>query len=380
MKMNKNSQRARAPISLWGVGDWGVRTLERAPAAFNGLIEKVALNSDLQSLILSSSPVKIPIGKKSLFGLGSGGCREAGEKAFRENKTAVRERLNRSGLLIAVAGLGGGVGSGAAPALCRLALEAGVPVLAILTRPFEFEGKKRVANCRRALDDLASASVPYLCFSLDRMLVKIDDSAPCDQAFKSCDGLLDAALAAVVSCLAADSPLGGDLACLRNVFSLGEEAVVVTAGCDHPDKILATVKSAVSRLGLSPAELKAARGGLLCVRSSEPPPMGRVKPAMVTLSRILGEKSEIIFTLGKPTGTDGLLEIILLVGGVGNGAKRTADRPALIYNTGNLPARQGELPLGSDLLRGVFAEMEPILVNGEDLDIPTFIREGMLLG
>lgn len=377
--MNKKNQRAPAPpVALWGVGDWGVRTLDRLPTVFEETVKKVALNSDLQSLVLSSSPVKITAGEKSLSGSGTGGDRARGEKAFAECRAAVRKELSGSGIVIVAAGLGGGIGSGAAPPLCRLAAELGLPVLALLTRPFEFEGKKRAANSREAVEALTAAGVSYLSFSLDRMLGRIEESAPCDRAFEYCDRLLDASLAAVISYLTVSPPLGGDQARLRNVFAPEGESVAVTVQCDHPDKILASVKSAVTQLGLNPAELKSARGALLCVRAARLPTIAQLRPALDVLSKILGEQSELLFTVRQSSEPEDRIRVDLVIGGAEARAGRAPSAP-LVFETGSLPPRQGKLPIGQEY-RGAFSDTEPTLVDGEDLDIPTFIREGLNTG
>lgn len=379
MNKKKTAGRKRPPISLWGVGDWGVRTLDRLLPVPAGKVEKVAVDSDLQSLVLSSAGTKIQLAGKSLSGLGTGGDREKGARAFEEKLDAIRRRLEKSGMIVVVAGLGGGLGSAAAPGLCRLAVRLGLPLLALFTIPFDFEGKKRAANCREAVGDLSSEGIPYLGFSLDRMLGKIEESAPCGEAFQFCDRLLDASLSAVISYLTSPPPLGGDLACLRNLFSPGRESLAVSARCDHPEKTVASVKGALTQLALNAAELKSASGALLCVQTGKPLPVAVLRPALGTLSQYLADGSELLFTVREDDSLENRIELILVITGLAARDRRPSTAAPLIFDASALPPKQGELALGKKF-RGAFSDVDPTMVDGEDLDIPTFIREGFNIG
>ncbi|PYL21921.1 MAG: cell division protein FtsZ, partial [Verrucomicrobia bacterium] len=157
------------PIKIVSVGGAGLNALDRI--VLDGLerAEVVAINTDVQSLASSVAAHKVQLGRNVTRGLGAGGDPELGYQAAVESSEEIREALANARMILICAGLGGGTGSGAAPLIAQLAREAGALVLGFVTLPFSFEGKRRNAQAREALDRLDQFANAVICFENDQM-------------------------------------------------------------------------------------------------------------------------------------------------------------------------------------------------------------------
>ncbi len=378
MTTNKTTrtEAARNAISVWGVGDWGVKILGLVSPECRRRINAVAVNSDMQSLICSPVRNKIPLGKKSTQGLGSGGERDLAEKAFRESEEELRKKLAGSRTLIVVGGLGGGVGSSVIPALCRCAEEMGIFTLVLVTRPFKFEGKKKTALADAAREQLREIKVGLASFSLDRLLGKIDDESPCEEAFEYCDRILKEAIESVISYLTAPTPGGGDCAALGSIFT-GEEAALALNGGSGPEQLVEAIKGAFSRLCLSAEELGRVKGVLVQIRAGGPVPFSQVRRAISSLAEMLSEEADLLYTIQQDKDLGEEVKVSLLVSGLpGESEEKPASAVPVTMSADYHPPKQAKIDF-SRAARGRFDKTEPTVIDGEDLDIPTFIRKGV---
>src|SRR6266403_3033877 len=187
------------PIKIVSVGGAGINALDRI--VLDGLEKAsvVAINTDVQSLTSSVAAHKVQLGRTVTRGLGSGGDPELGYDAAAESADEIREALADARMIFVCAGLGGGTGSGAAPYVAQLAREAGALVIAFVTLPFTFEGKRRSAQAREALARLNEVAHSVICFENDRMGDLVAPQAGIHQAFAMVDTTISQSVRSIVN-------------------------------------------------------------------------------------------------------------------------------------------------------------------------------------
>jgi len=187
------------PVKVVSVGGAGLNALDRV--VLDGLEKAgvVAINTDVQSLTSSVAPHKVQLGRTVTRGLGAGGDPELGYQAAVESTEEIREALSDANVIFICAGLGGGTGSGAAPCVAQLAREAGALVIAFVTLPFTFEGKRRNAQAREALARLNEVAHSVICFENDRMGDMIAPHAGIHQAFATADITISQSVRSIVN-------------------------------------------------------------------------------------------------------------------------------------------------------------------------------------
>src|SRR5438128_928762 len=187
------------PVKVVSVGGAGLSALDRI--VLDGLEKAgvVAINTDVQSLTSSVAPHKVQLGRTVTRGLGAGGDPELGYQAAEEAADEIREALADANVIFVITGLGGGTGSGAAPYVAHLAREAGALVIAFVTLPFTFEGKRRNAQAREALGRLNEVAHSVICFENDRMGDMTAPQAGIDQAFAMTDITISQSVRSIVN-------------------------------------------------------------------------------------------------------------------------------------------------------------------------------------
>ncbi|MFH1039316.1 MAG: hypothetical protein V1789_11690 [PVC group bacterium] len=366
-------------ISLWGVGHWGVRVAGSMPDEYRRRLKIVAVDSDVQSLICSPVADKLTLGWEEAAGRSAGGDGGKGEEAFRESASAIKEKLADCRVALIVGGLGGGTGSSLIPALCGTARGLKILTLALVTRPFAFEGKKKNLLFQRAREGIEKSGAGLACFSLDRLVGKAEDDTPHDEVFQRCDRILQEAVECVIDCLSPSPGSGCDGAALENILTAPGETVMGAYETAKPENLVAAAKGAFSALSLRPAELGRARGFLIQIEAAGPIPFRHVEQAVGAVSGRLAEDADLLYAVTrKKEAGDKIIVRIIAFGIPERGGEKIASAIPVTMTTDVRPAVQTEIDF-KKLTRGVFADTGPTLLDGEDLDIPTFVRKGVEL-
>jgi cell division protein FtsZ len=187
------------PIKVVGVGGAGTNVLDRVVLDGLDKADLIAMNTDVQSLASSVAAHKVQLGRTVTRGLGAGGDPEVGYNAAYESADEIRQALTDARMIFVCAGLGGGTGSGAAPAVSQVAREAGSLVIAFATLPFAFEGKRRLAQAREALAKLRENCDAVICFENDRMGDMVAPKAGIHQAFAAADVTISQSVRSIIS-------------------------------------------------------------------------------------------------------------------------------------------------------------------------------------
>ena len=208
---------AFARIIVIGVGGAGNNAVNRMIDENISSVEFYVANTDQQALSRSKATNRIVLGQQTTGGLGAGGNPEVGRKAAEESIEEIRKIVEGANLVFIAAGMGGGTGTGAAPVIAQAAKEAGALTVAIVTRPFTFEGKKRIANSVEGLNNLKDAVDAIIIVSNDKLLM-VSGTAPISEAFAESDGVLAQSVKTVTDLILCPAFINLDFADVRNTL------------------------------------------------------------------------------------------------------------------------------------------------------------------
>ncbi len=381
-------------LRLIGIGNAGVHIADRIASQLSGDLETVALNSDQHSLNTSSATTRIPIGPLTTHGLGAGGDAEAGLEAAKESLKEILGAIEGADILLICAGLGGGTGGPTAALVAKLAKERGALPVAVVTSPFRFEGRRRAAQSAEALDELKKHADAVVHFENDRMA---DFSEPMQEAaktFAACDELLASALVTLISATKSGGPLPISLPDLISILRHSGDGCLFGSGSAEGGERAAAALEEALRSPLLDGGRLLKEGTEVLVSIGGPSNIAFVEVASIMqgVSRHVGEKTNLHLTLST-TAEDAPLTVAL-VGRTGVGEMRKVPQsipepaPALEPtplvpdapkkpSTATQKIHQEDLPL-EPVSKGRFIKSEPTMFEGEDLDVPTFIRRKLL--
>lgn len=240
-----DSQDPAAKIIVIGVGGAGNNAVNRMIAENMTHVEFFVANTDKQVLQTSQAKNRLILGEKTTGGLGAGGSPEVGKLAAEESKEEIAEIVKGANMVFIAAGMGGGTGTGAAPVIARIAREAKALTIGIVTRPFTFEGKGRIANSVKGLNELRDAVDAIIIVSNDKLLMSAGNQ-PIGQAFKLADDVLARSVKTVTDLILLPAVINLDFADVRNVLRNSGLALIGFGLGQGPNKAFEAAQSAVS--------------------------------------------------------------------------------------------------------------------------------------
>src|SRR5882724_283837 len=208
-----------AKIKVIGVGGGGGNAVNRMIDAGVEGIEFIVANTDLQALRMSHAPIKLQLGVKLTNGLGAGANPEVGRKAALEDSDKIIEALEGADMVFVTTGLGGGTGTGAAPIIASLACEMGALTIAVVTKPFKFEGKKRLQQAEHGLDALRDCVDTIITIPNERLLTIIDRTTPMTEAFATADDVLRQAIQGISDLILVPGLINLDFADVKTIMA-----------------------------------------------------------------------------------------------------------------------------------------------------------------
>src|ERR1700728_3448870 len=218
-----------AKIKVIGVGGGGSNAVNRMIRAKVEGVEFIAANTDLQALKLSQAPVKLQLGGKLTKGLGAGANPEVGRKAALEDTEKIIEALEGADMIFLTAGLGGGTGSGAAPVVASLASELGALTVAVVTKPFAFEGKRRMLQAEQALQEVIGAADTVIVIPNERLMETVERGTSFFDAFRIADDILRQAVQGISDIITVPGIINRDFADVKAIMHGQGYAVMGTA-------------------------------------------------------------------------------------------------------------------------------------------------------
>src|SRR5947209_8631221 len=283
-----------AKIKVIGVGGGGGNAVNRMIDAGLEGVEFVVANTDLQALRMSRAPVKIQLGVKLTNGLGAGANPEVGRKAALEDSDKIIEALEGADMVFVTTGLGGGTGTGAAPIIASLASEMGALTVAVVTKPFGFEGKRRMSQAANGLGELID-SVDTTIVIPNEKLLAVADNAGFFESFKVADDILRQAVQGISDIITIPGIINRDFADVRAIMAGMGYAVMGTATARGQRRALEAAQRAIASPLLEEGAIDGARGILINITGSASLKLAEVNEASSIIQTAAHEDANIIF-------------------------------------------------------------------------------------
>ncbi len=284
-----------ANIKVVGVGGGGGNAINRMIASELKGVEFIAINSDAQVLEQNRAEKRIQIGNKITNGLGAGANPEVGKQAMQESMIEVAEALGQPNLVFITAGMGGGTGTGAAPEVAEIAKKAGALTVAIVTKPFRFEGKKRVDRAEEGLAELKSKVDTLITIPNERLLEIVDKKTTLTEAFATADEVLHQATKGISDLITIPGLINCDFADVRTVMLEMGDAIMGTGYGQGDEKAIDAAQEAISSPLLENTCIAGAKGVLINVTGGEDMTLHDVNTATSLIYEGAGDNANIIF-------------------------------------------------------------------------------------
>src|SRR6516165_7403813 len=291
----EEGRRLGASIKVVGVGGGGSNAVNRMIDAGLDGVDFLVANTDVQALEQSKAPVKIQIGAKLTKGLGAGANPDVGKQAALEDTEKVIESLEGADMVFVTTGLGGGTGTGAAPIVASLAAELGALTVAVVTKPFAFEGKKRQAQAERGLLDLKESVDTVITIPNERLLATLERGTSLFDAFRIADDILRQAVQGISDLIIVPGLINLDFADVKTVMSGMGMALMGTGNATGDNRAVEAAKKAISSRLLEDGSIQGARGVLINITGGQDLLLHEVSEASNIIHDAADPEANIIF-------------------------------------------------------------------------------------
>ncbi|ABK37123.1 Cell division protein FtsZ [Aeromonas hydrophila] len=375
-----DSHTDEAVIKVIGVGGGGGNAVEHMVRQNIEGVEFITVNTDAQALRNSSANTTLQIGGGITKGLGAGANPEVGRDAAMEDREALRELLTGSDMVFIAAGMGGGTGTGAAPIVAEVAREMGILTVAVVTKPFSFEGKKRMGFAAHGIEELSKNVDSLITIPNDKLLKVLGRGISLLDAFKAANDVLLGAVQGIAELITRPGLINVDFADVRTVMREMGTAMMGTGSASGDDRAEEAAEKAISSPLLEDVDLAGARGILVNITAGMDMTIEEFETVGNAVKAFASENATVVVgTVIDPEMHD---ELRVTVVATGIGAERKPDITLVKNNmVQERPARQ---PLISEALQSRVMEEAPAkVVNAEPqarrepdyLDIPAFLRK-----
>jgi cell division protein FtsZ len=353
-----------ARIKVIGVGGGGGNAVNRMIQARMEGVEFIAANTDVQALKLSQAPVKLQLGVRLTMGLGAGANPDVGRRAALEDSEKIIEALEGADMVFVTAGLGGGTGTGAAPVIASLASEMGILTVAVITRPFAFEGKRRLQQAERGLKELLE-SVDTMIVIPNEKLLAVAKDAGFFESFRIADDVLRQGVQGISDIIAIPGIINRDFADVKTTMAGMGHAVMGTAVRSGSNRAIEAAQAAMASPLLEAGAIDGARGILINITGSSSLKLSEVNEASSLIQSAAHEDANIIFgaVLDEKMGEE--VKITVIATGFRD---QMPERRARMLSVEEAPAVS--VPLGSVLPASVSSSAVPLVASGNLTQAP----------
>lgn len=364
-----------ARIKVIGVGGGGNNAVNRMIEDGVQGVEFIAVNTDAQALKLSKAEIKMQIGATLTRGLGAGANPEVGRNAVEESRKQIQEVLKGADMVFVTAGMGGGTGTGAAPAIAQISRELGALTIGVVTRPFGFEGRKRATNAAAGIDLMREAVDTLIIVPNDRLLQIVDKKTPMIQAFREADNVLRQGVQGISDLIAVPGLINLDFADVKTIMSNQGTALMGIGLAKGKDRAVEAAKKAISS-PLLETSIDGAQGVLMNITGGSNLSLYEVQEAADIVSSAADKELNMIF--GSIINEDFKDEIMITVIATGFSETELSSRKsaaAPTRDTNSRPQSQGFSRREQSVQEEPVQSNERPRQQSEDgLDIPTFLR------
>lgn len=359
-----------ASIKVIGIGGGGCNAVNRMIEAGIEGVEFIAANTDLQALRQSYAPVKLQLGAKLTKGLGAGANPEVGRQAALEDTEKIIELLEGADMVFVTAGLGGGTGGGSAPIVASLSSELGAVTVAVVTKPFHFEGKRRMLQAEQAVGELRDSADTVITIPNERLLTAVPPDTSLIDAFKFADDVLRQAVQGISDLITVPGVINLDFADVKTIVTGMGMALMGTGVAEGDSRAETAARKAINSPLLEDTSIEGARGVLINITGSRDMTLQEVSEASRIIQEAAHVDANIIFGSVFDDDMKNKLKITVIATGFEDeaGEERLSPKPQ--------PARikeEEEVPLA--------ARQAPLLSHPDrpdsetDLEFPAFLRQ-----
>ncbi len=366
--------RRGAKIKVIGVGGGGGNAVNRMIDAKLEGVEFAVANTDLQALTASRAPVRIQLGAKLTKGLGAGANPEIGRRAALEDTEKMVEVLSGADMVFITAGLGGGTGTGGAPIVAGLARELEALTVAVVTKPFAFEGKRRMMQAEQGLAELSAAVDTVICIPNERLMQFVDKGTSFFEAFRIADDILRQGVQGISDIITITGIINRDFADIKTIMQGMGYAVMGTATASGENRAVDATNRAIASPLLEDASINGAQGILLNITGSSKLTLHEVHAASTIVQRAASENANIIFGAVHDEAMGHEVKVTVIATGIKN--QRMAAVARAVSSGAGQAAEQASKD-GAAATPTVIAP--PEVKSAEDrirelLEMPTFMR------
>jgi cell division protein FtsZ len=391
-----------ARMKVVGVGGGGGNAVNRMIAEHLQGVEFISVNTDAQALLNNKADIKVQIGKKLTRGLGAGARPEIGRQAVEENKDEIARVLSGADLVFVTCGMGGGTGTGAAPIIATMAKELGILTVGIVTKPFLFEGKKRMRQAEMGISELRKSVDTMIIVPNERLMAVVGKGVTFQDALKKADEVLLNATRGISEVITRPGLVNVDYADVRTVMQNGGSALMGTGVGRGESRAMEAAQQAISSPLLDNISINGATGVLLNMTGGEDLTLGEVHQISEIVHDAVGEEAELIFGAVLEPSMQGEIRVTVIATGfdkvIASGQAGVIQFPQRAVVGGSRVSQGMTRPSGSGPLQQPGPMGQPNQQVGQrrasqaqtppppaapaadplpDMEIPTFIRRQM---
>lgn len=375
-----------AKIKVIGIGGGGGNAINSMIQAHVEGVEFIAANTDLQALNSSLATIKIQLGANLTKGLGAGANPEIGKRAALEDADKLAQILDGADMIFVTAGMGGGTGTGAAPVVARIAKEKGCLTVAVVTKPFLFEGKRRLVQADSGLRELRSGVDTLISIPNQRLLSVVGKQTSLRDAFRICDDVLRQAVQGISDLITVPGLINLDFADVQTIMSEMGMALLGTGVGRGENRAVEAAQKAISSPLLEESSIEGARGVLINITGGPDLTLFEVNEASSVIQEVAHEDAQIIFGSVIDENMQGEIRVTVIATGFGYAKEDSHPLPLLIPKQPKVAlAREEHRPL--DKGRPAATVRRPVVrdryhervnvsaLDEKSLEIPTFLRK-----
>lgn len=310
-----------AKIKVIGVGGGGCNAVNTMIKAGLTGVEYIVANTDAQALSASLAPTKIQLGTELTKGLGAGANPEIGRKAALDEYEMLSEILQGTDMVFITAGMGGGTGTGAAPVIAKLAKELGALTVGVVTKPFTFEGKKRMKQAQAGIATLEESVDSLITIPNQRLLYLAGESLSLVETFKKADEVLLNAVRGISDLINTTGHINADFADVSTVMANKGLALMGTGLCSGPDRAIKAATEAISSPLLEDISIDGATGIIINITGDESMTMHEVNEAVTLIMEAADDDAEIIFGSVIDNNLEDHIKVTVVATGLGGSVK-----------------------------------------------------------
>ena len=390
----------KAKIIVVGVGGGGGNALNRMIEDGMTAVDFIAVNTDAQDLENNNSQIKLQIGKELTKGLGAGANAEIGRHAVEENKEVITNTIQNSDMVFITAGMGGGTGTGAAPAIAKIAKELGALTVGIVTKPFAFEGPKRYKRALAGIEEMKRNCDTLLAIPNETLLEITEDNTTVTESFKLADSVLHQATKGISDLINIPGLINLDFADVKTVMENMGDAIMGTGIAHGEERAILAAQQAINSPLLQDASITGAHGLLVNITGPENMTIHELNDASSIIYEEAGADANVILGCVLDKNLSDEVRVTVIATGLDGDHKREFDSTPHAMKTDFNPLRSeteesledNRIPAfreapsqsdGAESSPGFFDSADknddvssdgPVITFGEDLDVPAFIR------